>query len=188
MSAYVCSKTQFDLLVRAAKHYGGRDGFRWWRVDGDGDYVGWSKIERSAASYAGSRDDDHMHYVTESQAGQLLVSQNVASVSYRYGDCDADANLPGPIDAFYMAPYIYTDPGYVLNPAEVFKAIDCLDYQSCEHPEWRTSEAYAFLRSLRQDACRAVDGYADAVRDWEASDLANRRYSNPAPFRGRDDR
>lgn len=177
MSAYVVSKTHIDVLVRAALHYGGRDGFRWWRTDENGDYDGWRKLDKFADSYAGMRDREHLELVSPSRAGQILVSENVASVSYRYPDDDVDAGeLPGPTDAYYLGPYVYSDPRYVLTPAEVFKAIDCLDYQSCEHPEWRSSEAYALLRSLREAACGAVDGYSAAVRYWEASDLEGRQY------------
>lgn len=208
MSAFVCDKTHFDVLVRAAKHYGGQSGFQWWRTDAEGGYAGWYKLDFTLGDdYAGERDDDYMHYLTPSQAGQLLVSENIASVSYRYSEPgrtgyygaetaagmedDTIETLPGPCDRYYMAPYVFADPGYVLTPAEVFKAIDCLDYQSCEHPEWRASEAFAFLDSLRQSACNAVRGYSDSPWDWSSDDLEKGKQANPegrrtltsAPFR-----
>ena len=162
MSAFVVDKTHIDLLVKAAEHYGRSEyqgsRMQWWQVDENGEYTGWR--------YLDANEDAREEYYTLSQLGQILVNENVASVTYRYPDTDADAgDLPGPCDAFYMAPYVFTDPGYVLSPAEVFRAIDCLDYQSCEHPEWRKTEAFAFLAALRERVCRQVAGYSDAP--WE---------------------
>jgi len=181
MSAFVVGKAHIDLLVKAAEYYGkqGYQGSRmqWWQVDEDGNYAGWRYLE--------ANEDLRDEYYTLSQLGQILVNENVASVSHRYSepgrvcyygaeasasmeDLDADmGELPGPIDAYYMGPYVYTDPGRVLTPGQVFKAIDCLDYQSCEHPRWRTSEAFAFLTTLRETVCRHVAEYEDAP--WEFS-------------------
>lgn len=159
MSAFVVSKTHVDLIVRAAEHYGkqGYQGARmqWWQVDEDGNYAGWR--------YLDANEDSRDEYYTLSQLGQILVNENVASVCGRYPDVDPDiGDLPGPIDAYYMAPYVYTDHGYVLSPGEVFAAIDHLDYQSCEHDGWRTSEAHGFLTALRGQVCRSVEGYEGA--------------------------
>lgn len=159
MSAFVVSKTHVDLIVRAAEHYG-RQGYQgarmqWWQVDEDGGYAGWR--------YLDANEDSREEYYTLSQLGQILVDENIASVCGRYPDTDPDiGDLPGPLDAYYMGPYVYTDHGYTLSPGEVFKAIDCLDYQSCEHDGWRKSEAHAFLDALRHKVCTAVDGYDEA--------------------------
>jgi hypothetical protein len=156
MSAFVVDKSLIDLLVAAADHYGRRGGgsrMQWWQTDEQGGYAGWRYLWPA-------EDEDDSHY-TASQVGQMLVDENVRSVHHRYSDTDPDrGDLPGPVDAYYMGPYVYEPPGRVLSPGEVFAAIDCLDYQSCEHDEWRSSEAHAFLESLREAACRHVDGYA----------------------------
>lgn len=47
-----------------------------------------------------------------------------------------------------------------LDPVIVLKAIACYEYQSCEHSEWKTSEAFTFCRSL--EAIRALPGYEEA--------------------------
>lgn len=177
MSAYVVDKREIDLLVRAALHAhpAGQPGttreMSWWRVDETGDYAGWRELDPNAEHRT---DDDYKAFYTPSQLGQILVSENVRSVAYRYSepgravyygpeaaagmdDLDADqGELPGPCDAYYMAPYVYADPGRDLTPGEVFEAIDCLDYQSCEHDGWRKSEAFAFLTSLRKAYCDRV--------------------------------
>lgn len=170
MSAYVVDKRDIDLLVRAALD-ARPEAMSWWRVDEAGEYAGWRELSRHAES---KTDDDYKAYYTPSQLGQILVSENVRSVSHRYSepgrttyygsdvaaemdDLDADlGELPGPCDAYYMGPYIYSDPGHEPTPGEVFSLIDCLDYQSCEHDEWRQSEAFAFLTALRKAYCDRV--------------------------------
>lgn len=171
MSAHIVSKQHIDLLVRAAEHahltrYAG-DGrsLTWWRTDDEGRYAGWRQLARNAET---REDDDYKAFCTPSQLGQMLVSENVRSVYHRYPDTDPDAgDLPGPTDAYYMGPYVYEDLRRDLTPGEVFRAIDCLDYQSCEHPEWYASEAYAFLVALRK-------AYCDRIADAEEAGLEAR--------------
>jgi hypothetical protein len=189
MSAYVVDKEHVDLLTRFALRGLGREGFSWWQVNEEGQYAGWRKLDELATGEDPER-------FSPSQFGQLLLSENVKSVSHRYSEPGRetyygaevagemedtpDEELPGPCDRFYLAPYLYTDPGYTLTPGELFAAIDCLDYQSCEHPGWRTSEAFALLEALRNAAGRMVDGYAKAPWGWTAADLA--KVSGPREF------
>lgn len=168
MSAWVVNKRHIDLLVRAAECYGKQGGqgsrMQWWQVDEDGNYAGWRYLEAS--------EDDRDEYYTLSQLGQMLVSENVRSVHHRYPDDDPDlGELPGPIDAYYMGPYVYSDPGKVLTPGELFKALDCYDYQTCEHDGWRKSEAFAFCVQLRDAACRKVSDYEDAPWGFEDAEV-----------------
>ena len=175
MSAYVVDKSDIDTLVKAAlvAYDAGPGSFRlsWWRVDEDGNYAGWRELNPNAEHMT---DDEYKAYHTPSMLGQILVSENVRSVAYRYSepgrvyyygpetaanmdDLDPEyGELPGPCDAYYMGPYVYSDPGHEPTPGEVFSLIDCLDYQSCEHDGWTKSEAYSFLRSLRDAYCRRV--------------------------------
>ena len=160
MSAYVVNKRDIDLLVKAALRSGpaGNPGIRqqlaWWRVDESGEYTGWNQVDEFAEHRS---SDDYKQFVTPSRLGQALVDENVRSVAYRYPNTNPDAgDLPGPIDAYYMGPYVYSDPRVDLTPGAVFELIDCLDYQSCEHPEWRRSEAFAFLAALRKAWCDRV--------------------------------
>jgi hypothetical protein len=78
--------------------------------------------------------------------GQMLWRENVISVSFRY-------NLPTR-DATELAEYEREVEAYTFEPCaptaqEIDSAIDCLDYQSCEHDEWETSEACKLLQQLR---------------------------------------
>lgn len=175
MSAYIVDKADIDRLVSAALHAypAGQPGYSnnlsWWRTDDDGDYAGWRELNRHAETMA---DDEHEAHATPSMLGQILVDENVASVSYRYStpgrtgyygpdaaaemEDDADEYLPGPLDRYYLGPYVYAEPRETMTPSAVFSLIDRLDYQSCEHPGWRASEAFAFLTALRKAYCDAV--------------------------------
>lgn len=195
MSAYVVSKLHIDLLVRAGLSYGGgSDPFRWWAVGEDGAFCaengahGFHELHELAESY-GPEEQARRGLLSPSQFGQILISENVRSVSFRYSspgrtvyygaetaagmdDLDADAGeLPGPIDAFYMAPYVYENPGYTLTPGELFKACACLNYQSCEHDGWRASEAYTILGALTDYAQHKL---WDGPWGWDPEDLAGR--------------
>lgn len=155
MSAWVVDKVHIDLLVRVALDLGcyDRSGWpppmQWWQTDEQGHFTGWRVLDPAA------------------------VSECVRSVHHRYPGDDLDkGELPGPLDAYWMGPYIYEDPGYVLTTAELFKAIDCLAYQSCEHEEWEASEACSFLRFLRTGASSRTPGYDESPWGWDAEDLA----------------
>jgi hypothetical protein len=160
VSAYVVSKRHVDLLVRAALAHGA-DGCRmqWWQVDADGEYDGWRIIDADAER---RRETHEASYWTPSMVGQMLVSANVLSVVCLYPDTDPSlGDLPGPVDAYYVGPYVYEDPGRVPSSGETFRLIDQLDYQACEYDGWRRSEPFMFQEALRQRACRNVDGYDD---------------------------
>jgi len=58
---------------------------------------------------------------------------------------------------------IFKDGGH---PVITLSLISCYEYQSCEHPEWRTSEARAICEALRKLAIRNLPGYDEAP--WHA--------------------
>jgi hypothetical protein len=98
-----------------------------------------------------------------SAVGQMLWDENIASVRYRYPD-DGD-DLPGPVgEAFvYLHGWTRADAP---DPVQVFKSIACYRYQSCEHPGWEKSQAFAFCDALERAAARALPGWDDAT--WGA--------------------
>lgn len=159
MSAFVVDKKHIDLMVSAIVN-GTRDGVI------------------PARPYDPNR------------IGQMFVSENVESVSYRYPrDNVSKGELPGPggPNAYYLAPYTYADPVYRPTSAELYMAIRCLDYQSCEHPGWQNSEAYQHCRDLQREIeskVPAAKRYREAVerRDyngqrWGAMDAAPWEFS-----------
>lgn len=80
--------------------------------------------------------------------GQLLWSENVRSVDHRY----ASANV--------RRRYTLRTTEGSLNPLAVLKAIDCYEYQSCEHPNWPHSETYSWIAMLRDAIYAAHPKYA----------------------------
>jgi hypothetical protein len=78
--------------------------------------------------------------------GQMLWRENVTSVSFRYNLPTRDATelalYEADVEAYEFTPCEFT-------PREIDEAIDCLDYQSCEHDEWEASEACKLLQQLR---------------------------------------
>jgi hypothetical protein len=60
----------------------------------------------------------------------------------------------------------WTDFGRPLSAIECCKALDCYEYQSCEHPGWSASGARAFCERLRSSLVGAMAGYGDAPWEW----------------------
>jgi len=86
----------------------------------------------------------------------MLLRENHRSVQHRYDE--------GP-KAVLADPYAFKRYRGKLDPIQVLKAVSCLEYQSCEGPEWGRSEAFAFLRTLEGWAIHALPGYEEA--EWE---------------------
>jgi hypothetical protein len=93
-----------------------------------------------------------------SEVGQMLWAENVKSVAHRYShrdDCPEVSDYEyGTHDARPVA----------IEPVEVIKACHCYEYQSCEHPEWETSEAKEFIDRLCRAATQSLVGYEEA--EW----------------------
>jgi hypothetical protein len=186
VSAYVVSKAHIDFLVQAA-------------LAGPSDGVEWNREPEPKFSWC---HDDQLHRlelvaevgdelppaipglhpierVPPSVLGQRLLDECVASVHGRYPDTSPDeGDLPGPIDAYYMGPYIWEPylqsetrliapgmPRVIPPPAStvvIAKQIANYEYQSCEHDGWTQSEAHAFCRALAESLLRSLPG-------WEAA-------------------
>jgi len=89
----------------------------------------------------------------EQATAELLLAENTRSVNYRYHGSE-------PVAAIV---FVAQDP--TLSPIDVIKACDCLDYQSCETDDWRSTLAYQLLDSIQSDATSRLVGYANAA--WE---------------------
>lgn len=150
MSAYLCGKNHIVYIVSAAmsRQIARSYTVRWH----------WDNPHRSDEL----RECDH---VKAADVANMLIRENLASVSYRYPDDKTSATLPGDGAGLFVTP---TDFGrvYMFRPVQVLKSIACLDYQSCEHPAWRTSEARAFLNALERSAIHALPGWDDG--EWGA--------------------
>ncbi len=91
--------------------------------------------------------------------GQMLWSENWKSVSFRYPDAKCYGAEPPEYGRHDM-----NGTGEV-TPERTLRACDCYEYQSCEHPGFYESEAFAFVYALRAAAWNALPGY-QALSEW----------------------
>jgi hypothetical protein len=98
----------------------------------------------------------------------MLWDENRRSVAHRYGDT-TDGDLPGPTDEMFLYWHQDAPPDFTPNIAQVFMSIDCYEYQTCEHPGWETSSAYAFIQALRSALWHRLPNYEDAK--WGAPEI-----------------
>jgi hypothetical protein len=182
MSAFIVSRAHIDALVRTAisgpsDAEGQWHGPSWSRecepreiIAGSPQYgttsVQWIKLATAGMAELVSNDGE----ISADELGRILWTENVASVRYRYPN-DAPGEEPGTYTQDgtpeWHHGYTYNRDGRPLTAVEAFKAISCLDYQSCEHPEWRESEASRILESLKDALISVLPGYSAA--SWEIS-------------------
>jgi hypothetical protein len=145
MSAFIVTYDHIDQLVTAAASRG--------------------------FSYVHFKEDGYEHYVgpttrdEKTALGKVLIAENVASVSYRYPG-DEIGHLPGATSDDPVGGYEYPDTLLDrLDPVTILKIISCYEYQSCEHPGWRDSQAKAAIDSIRDAQINRLPGIDDAP--WE---------------------
>ena len=150
MSAYIVQANHIIYLVTAAttRHLTSSSEFRWCH-NGTVHTLPATDHERAA------------------DVANMLWRENIASVSARYPG-ESSATLPGPrVGAGVIAANEFTRVRWTrFEAVQVIKACKCYEYQSCEHAGWETSEAYAFINSLRSSVLRALPGYEAA--EWGA--------------------
>jgi hypothetical protein len=142
MSAFIVDKKHIDFLVTAAYHY-----------DLTFNLKGWVS--------ARTADLDAL--------GHALWQENLESVAYRYPE-DTPNSRPGPVSDnidLEVAMYRHTPCHGPSHAIQVLKALSCYEYQSCEHPGWKDSDAFNFCAGLKDRAISALPGYDDAR--WEVS-------------------
>ncbi|APW64322.1 hypothetical protein [Paludisphaera borealis] len=86
--------------------------------------------------------------------GQMLHAENVASVNFRY----QEATTPD----FRLCEWAAFHP---FSRVQMVKAASCLDYQSCEHPGWKASDACKLLAAIIAGEGHGMPGYEEA--QWE---------------------
>lgn len=141
MSAFVVSTQHIQYLVTTAKKFGTSGvGFTW--LD-------------PALKYHAKLDPFERAQLT--RLGQVLLDANCKSVDVRY---------PNAEDVGVREVYAHRgDWRGPLDPVQVIKAVQCLDYQACESADWRESEACAILEALKSRAIDSLPGYDEAA--WE---------------------
>lgn len=147
MSAWIVSKAHIDALVGAAVTYDRGSGLRYYSNEAGPDVTGMVHWDRSNANHL----------------GRMLWGENLKSIVYRYPN-DASGDRPGPNDFTDddVDTYQFPRGADYREPIVVLKSIDCYEYQSCEHPEWRGSAAKQFCEALRRRLIGELPGYDDA--------------------------
>lgn len=109
------------------------------------------------------------------EVGEMLLAECVKSVAYRYSDT-RDEDLPG----WSVRPetYRFRTPR-VFKPEELLNALDSYEYQSCEHPDWRESQAFAFCQALRDRLIGELPAYR-AATTWDIEEDDSRPYPLPS--------
>lgn len=149
MSAYIVNKDHILYLVEAAMSP---------RLNPCHGHFSWF-FHSTQSLYAGD-------YEGAAKAANMLWHENIKSVAYRYPN-DKPEELPGPVgETFEIESHDFSWTGFSIDPVQVLASCDCYEYQSCEHPEWETSQARVFLNALRKHAWRSLPGYEDTT--WGA--------------------
>jgi len=155
MSAWIVEKEHIDALVAAAlgelhaPQYPG-DGWYGPRWNDETPQDDWTFEDHQTHSRTATREE-------ADRIGSMIWWECVRSVAYRYPDLSVD-ELPDCGNYKYRRPWGSERPPVVA----ILKAISCYEYQSCEHPEWKTSEAHSFCAALRDRMIDELPGYEDA--------------------------
>jgi hypothetical protein len=152
MSAFVVSTTHIDAMLRAVV---GAQFPVTWRgthgtcLDADEGADEWRKLDDTCL-------DD---------VGRMLLAECLTSVRYRYPDCSPE-ELPGPCPTPRAGEYRHRYAARIPTAVEALKLIDCYEYQSCEHPGWKDSEAKRFCDAARRNLVSLLPGYDTAPWEW----------------------
>jgi|GEM_PF-453587 len=184
MSAYIVERAHIDFLIDAAMMAQPRQSgspVRWYHPAIDDEEMSTILDEQGFEAYCvAAQERTHelrYHDCTEQadRVGRMLWWENLRSVAYRYpDDCDIGdedaAGWPGPagFTVYECETYTHRSRLFHLNPVHVLSAIKGYEYQSCEHPDWKTSEARAFCEELRETMIRLLPGYDEAP--WEITE------------------
>lgn len=163
MSAFEVGKAHIDAMLTAGLVLPGQYGpLRWFhpRITPD-------DLMEYRASQVGEPWGPGAHTLTQlrekrldadtaSTVGAMLMAENRRSLDHRYAE--EEWEQPYLFDRLRIAGTI--------DPVRVLKAINCYEYQSCEHPEWHDSQALVFCDALAGVCVRALPGY-DEAPGWD---------------------
>lgn len=85
---------------------------------------------------------------TPQELGALLQAENTKSWNARYREA--------------VEPAFQFTRAAELSPVEILKAVQCYEYQSCEHDGWEGSDAHKIARLIYETAVGELPGYEQA--------------------------
>ena len=95
---------------------------------------------------------------TLTKVGNVLVCENFRSYNYRYDEHENS----------YIYNYHFDWDILNMNPVQIIKACHCLNYQSCECPDYNESEAKRIIDTIKTIAICNLPGYDEAK--WEITE------------------
>lgn len=98
--------------------------------------------------------------VTPVEIGQLLLDENVRSVNHRYKE-NARAGR-------FVEPALSLEP--IRSEVEILKLCNCVEYQIAEPDDWRATDAFWLLQTIKGIAIGGLPGYREAA--WELPEAA----------------
>jgi hypothetical protein len=96
--------------------------------------------------------------------GELLLAENQESFDAKYAESSAETFVLSPS----VAKALMFKGALSARVVPLLKAIDCYEYQSCEHEGWETSTAKKLMGHLRAALVTRLPGYNDAAWGWQA--------------------
>jgi hypothetical protein len=121
---------------------------------------------------------DHADRIDPNALGRMLWAENVKSLRHLYPtERDAHRAFDREVAAYAFTEYRSVKPGPIGHLAEFYA------YQTCEHPDWRASDAFFALCELRAELVKRLPGAEDAP--WGVADDRDiARFAKlPAPAR-----
>jgi hypothetical protein len=94
------------------------------------------------------------------ETGKMLWAENHKSIRYRYGSKERTPEY------HYSRLGIKSlmDADGHIGRGTLAKQVSCYDYQTCEHPEYYTSQAHSAMLGICMSLLHKVEGYGEA--DW----------------------
>lgn len=134
MSVLLVSKRHIDYMVNAALTYSRGSGF---------------------VVYHGSNTSILTLDLLD-DFGQRLADANAESFENRYSH---NPEAMSELARGAIKDYRFQPPNIMIHAPVVLKQVRFYEYQTCEHPTWTDSWAYAFCESLTSAAIQNIDGY-----------------------------
>ena len=99
-----------------------------------------------------------------------MAHENIQSLKSRYGDIEFFLGAMTVEEYMQGCEDATESKDLNLKPVDIVKMAQCYAYQSCEHPEWRSSQPKRWVRDIEADFIRTSPGYNDAQWGYDGRD------------------